>query len=55
MSLTWDEIAEENGFIHSTFSVITEDDYILTIMRISGHEDEPIDDQWGSRKRPVLF
>lgn len=40
MGLDWDELCDKYGFVHSTYSVTTNDGYILTLMRISGMTSE---------------
>jgi len=45
------DIVQENGFGFEQYFVTTEDNYILTLMRVTGHVSETPSD----KKKPVVF
>ena len=42
MKLSFEEICDKNGYIHSSYLITTPDRYVLTLYRISGHSSESL-------------
>ena len=55
MKLTFEEICDKNGYIHSSYLITTPDRYVLTVKRISGHSSESLEGQQGQNKQPIYF